>query len=221
MPTMPEFSRPQASTRSAQACRRGLRARLAGTCAAALVAVAALAGQVAPAAANGEFYQLDAGEHAVTGVVAVERDRLAFGLGRSSYIGGYNWNLSTTYKWTYPVLGKKVTVRLGPSAQYDSDDETRFGVKAVTESYIGTDWGSVFLLGDFNTIKHGYFTMAQFQHRASGLGVQFSAQGDDRGYDENTITGLWKIPGHEAVSLRLGHKLREDESFIGVSINTF
>ncbi|WP_102225884.1 hypothetical protein [Acidimangrovimonas sediminis] len=193
--------------------------RRQGRVAAGLVLVAGL-GFAGPALADGSFFQLDLSDKSTTGVLAVERGSLQFGLNRSKWNGGFHWTGRVTWKFPVKVGSVPVTFRAGPAVQYNHEDSSWDGGAAVVaESYNPTSWGSLYLLADFSTIDASYFVMSQFNHK-SGFSLELAAMGNNDGYDDKTVAIDYRFRD-SPVSLRVGRKIRARETFIGFSINTF
>lgn len=188
--------------------------------AAALALSLAVGAAATPALADGEFLQLDGSDRSLSFVATAERGRFAYTLGRSDYAGGYDWNAAVTAKAEVPLGKGNLVLRLGPTVQYDSTDTWRFGAKVVAEHYADFGTGGVFLLGEYNTIKNAFFIMAQPQWYASGIGAEFSYQGNDTGFREETVVLSYRVK-QSKVRLRLGYKFEAEEVFAGISWNTF
>lgn len=180
-------------------------------------AVAMLALTAPAAQADGEFYQLDLGEDTRTAVISVERGRLAFGMVFSDYTGPEDLNLMASYKFT---LGTPVTFRAGPAIQLEGFETVKGGLRVVAEHYQPTSFGSIFLLGEFTTIDRGYFTLAAIGLNKPDVTFEFSYLGDDDGFHDTVAAVAFGIPNTET-SFRAGYKFDTEESFVGISINTF
>lgn len=167
--------------------------------------------------ADGEFFQFDIGSETSTAVVSVERGRLAYGLVFSDYTGPEDLNLSVSYKFN---LGAPVTFRLGPAIQHEGLETLKGGLRLVAEHYRPTSFGSVFLLGELSTIDRSYLALAAIGFRDPRVTFEFSHLGDDDGFRDTVAAVAFAIPKTKA-SLRAGYKIETDESFIGISVNTF
>ncbi|WP_425053660.1 hypothetical protein [Psychromarinibacter sp. S121] len=188
--------------------------------AAALAAGLALAAPDA-ARADGEFFQLDLSESAVDGVFALSRDRFSLNGNYSEYEGGHTTTLSVSY--AFPVDGVG-TFRFGPSVGRSVDDTdgsttTTAGARIVFERWMPTDFGSLFLLAEYNTIDNNYFGLVQTGFGSSGFSAEFSIGGSDK-YDATTLA-VSKRLGDSPAYLRAGYKFVAEEAFIGFAINTF
>ncbi|WP_111733708.1 hypothetical protein [Roseovarius amoyensis] len=171
----------------------------------------------ATAQADGEFYQLDLGEDTTTAVVSVERGRMSYGIVFSDYTGPEDLNLMVSYKFS---LGTPITFRAGPAIQLEGLDRLKGGIRLVAEHYQPTSFGSIYLLGEATTIDRGYFTLAAISFNKPDVTFEFSYLGDDDGFRDKVATVAFGIPNTKA-SFRAGYKFDSEESFVGISINTF
>ncbi len=144
-----------------------------------------------------------------------------FGGNAVTFDGGRAYGLSATYR--LPFGQDFATVRLGPSLGlvYEDGRDKNFeaGLKIVAERYIPTDFGSVFLLADVNSIEHSWFVLSQVNLSQPDIGIELSRGASDT-YAETSVALSKKLPGRP-VSLRLGYRFDAEEFFAGVSINTF
>jgi hypothetical protein len=126
---------------------RGLRMLVAGF----LCSLAIWAGQTARA--DGAFFQFDASETTSNATISIGRGPMTFGAGAVDYDGGRAYRLSATYR--LPFGQEVATLKIGPSIGLvvadGSKDTFDIGLKVVAERYIPTDFGSLFLLADFDT----------------------------------------------------------------------
>lgn len=194
---------------------RGLRLLAAGL----LCSSAIWVGQTARA--DGAFLQLDLSQSTSNATMSIARGPLTFGAGAVDYDGGRAYRVSATYK--LPFGQDVATVKVGPSVGLvvadDAEDTVDLGLNLVAERYIPTDFGSVFLLADFDTNESAWFVLAQGTNARFGLSVELS-HGESDNYAETSIA-LAKRLSDSPVSLRLGYRLKANEIFAGVSINTF
>ena len=171
------------------------------------------------AVSDGLFAQLDASRTTTTGVLSVERGNLSYATSLSGYTGGADLNASLTYKF---VLGEAapVTFRIGPAFQYEGLATPKFGVRVIAEHYRPTTFGHVFLLGEFTSIDTGYFGLLTVGFNEPDIDFEFTVQGDDDGYFDQSIAATYGLPNN-ATRLRLGYRFQSREVFAGVSFNTF
>ncbi|SLN60365.1 hypothetical protein ROJ8625_03062 [Roseivivax jejudonensis] len=177
---------------------------------------------VAPGAlADGSFLQVDLSSSAADAVGTVTRGRLSFGANHNDYDGGAVTGLSLTH--AFP-LGDAATLKLGPALSVVRDDDDGFespraGVKASLDRYTATAFGSLYLLGEVNTIDSGWFALVQTGLGSGGFSVELSRGGSDT-YDEATLAVNQRL-GAGPMNLRAGWRFIAEEAFVGVSVNTF
>ena len=173
------------------------------------------------ASADGEFFQLDGSVSTATATASVARGPFAFGASAVRFEGGHAYGLSAI--WQLPLETSFVTVKVGPSLGLvrdgDRDDGVELGLKIVAERYLPTDFGSVFLLADLNSIDSSWFVLAQFQLAGPNLSIELS-HGESETYSETSVALSRRLNGGP-VSLRVGYRLESREAFAGISINTF
>lgn len=171
--------------------------------------------------ADGEFLQLDLSGSTSTGTLSIARGPLTYGASAVSYEGGSTYGLSATYQ--LPVAQQFVTLRFGPALGYVKEDGAdgsfEAGVKLVAERYIPTDFGSVFLLADLNSIENSWFVLAQLGLSRPGVSFELS-HGKSETYSETSLA-IAKRFGDGPTSLRAGYRFDAKEVFVGLSVNTF
>ena len=171
--------------------------------------------------ADGEFLQLDLSETTATGTLSIARGPLTYGASAVSYDGGRTYGVSAT--WQLPVAPQFVTLRIGPALGHvmkdGADGSSEAGIKLVAERYIPTDFGSVFLLAELNSIENSRFVLAQLGLSAPGAAIELS-HGESETYSETTLA-VAKRFGDGPTSLRAGYRFEAEELFVGLSINTF
>lgn len=172
------------------------------------------------ARADGYFAQFDASTESFTGVASMQRGRFSFGTVYSSYDGGEDFNLNAAYAFPLGDPQMPVTLRVGPALQYEGLEEMKFGLRVVAEHYRPTDFGHVFLLGEFSTIDKAYFGLVGIGLRGPDVVIEITHQGDDDDYRETSLAIAKAIPGTD-FSVRAGYKFRDEEIFLGLSWNTF
>lgn len=174
-----------------------------------------------PALADGEFVQLDLSETTSSGTLSIARGPLTFGASAVFYEDGRTYGLSAIYK--LPFADDIATLRLGPALGYVEEDgagdSLELGVKLVAEKYIPTDFGSVFLLADLNTIETSWFVLGQLGLAKPGLALELS-HGQSDTYSETSLA-IAKRLGDGPTNLRAGYRFDAKEVFLGLSINTF
>ncbi|KIN72608.1 hypothetical protein [Sulfitobacter guttiformis] len=155
------------------------------------------------------------------GTISIARGPLKYGASAVSYEDGSISKLSATYK--LPIGEQFPTLRLGPALGYVKEDgadgSVKTGIKLVAERDIPTDFGSVFLLADLNSIDSSWFALAQVGLPKLGLAIELS-HGDSETYSETSLAFAKRL-GDGPTSLCAGYRFDADEVFVGLSINTF
>lgn len=192
---------------------------------ASLLSAMTLAGAVAlgpagEARADGMFAQLDVAPGDVTAVLSAQRGRLSYGTVYSDYGNGADLNFQLSYAFALGDPNAPVTLRVGPAVQYEGLKTWKAGARIVAEHYRPTEFGNIFLLGEYSTIDNAYFALASVGLRDAGLAVELTHQGDDDGFRETALALSVPLEGTD-VALRAGYKFRAKEVFVGVSWNTF
>jgi len=211
MTQRPDCGTGQASTHAGGRNRRGL--------ALAALAVSGGLAVAGPAQADGSFIQFDQSSKSTSGVLAVERGNLQFGLNRAEWNGGFHWTGRVTWKFPFTLGQVPMTLRVGPAVQYSHPSIWQGGLAVVAESYNTTPWGSLYLLSDLSTIDYSYFFMTQFNLK-SGISLELAALGNNDNYHDRTVTLGYRFRD-TPFSLRIGRKLHAHETYVGLSINTF
>lgn len=195
---------------------RDPRSRLSCCIAAVLLAVPAKTAQ-----ADGEFLQFDISETTASAVLSVDRGPFRFGANHVRYQGGQQSSLNLLY--SFPMPETAPTVRLGPSlARVENDaerDETELGLKLTVDRWMPTEYGSLYLLAEANTVEDSAFALVQFGLSGPALVLEIS-HGRSDSYSETTFAVAKGVAGTPA-ALRAGYRFDAEELFLGVSINTF
>ena len=173
-----------------------------------------------PAMADGEFIQGDYTSGASAVVGSVVRGPVGASIGWSEFEGGSAANANVTYGLSVPALGDGATFRFGPTVRLDQDNRLDLGVKVVFERWSPTDWGSVFVLAEYNTILKEYLLLGELSHAHSGLSGSLAIQGGANGFRENTVFLGYSIP-ETPYGLRLGYRVNARQAVIGFTVNTF
>lgn len=176
---------------------------------------------VGAAKADGAFFQFDVSPETTNAVFVFVREPLSFGLNHVRYEDGRRTTLNLLYR--LPLPDSAPTIRIGPSlGVVDATglaSRTDFGAKISIDKWMPTDFGSIYLLGEYNSIENAAFVSAQFGF--SGPGLQFEASyGESDSYSETSLAVSKKL-GRGPVSLRAGYRLSAEEVFVGLSVNTF
>lgn len=168
------------------------------------------------AEADGTFFQLDLAPLTSDAVLSATRGKLSFGANYSAYETGWSAGLHVTRDFVIPDLA---TVKIGPSlGGNDADSGVELGVKIIVERYQPTDFGFVFLSGQYNTIQNDWFALAQIGN-GRGLSVDLSAGGSDT-YSEHSVAVNYRL-GDGPAGVRAGYRFEAEEVFVGLSINTY
>ena len=169
-----------------------------------------------PAAADGEFFQIDLSESSTTAVASIGRDRLTYGL--TFVDSGDTRTLAARAALAFPV--GPVTVRAGPELQVDlrGENETEAGIVLSADRWTATDFGSVYWLVEGRTIDRSTFASLQFG-LADGWGIELSrGQSDD--YAETALAVSRRFGGGPW-GVRAGYRFDADEAFVGITFNSY
>lgn len=173
------------------------------------------------ARADGTFFQFDASGETANGVFVHVREPISIGLNHVRYEGGRRSTLNLLYR--LPLPDAAPTIRLGPSYGVVEPDgqpsESELGAKISIDKWMPTDFGSLYLLAEYNSIEHASFALAQFGLSEAGLQIEAS-YGESDSYSETSLAISKKI-GRGPLSLRAGYRLNAEEVFFGLSVNTF
>lgn len=188
-----------------------------------VLAAAALAtvGNTAPVSADGVFFQSDISDTTANGVFVFAREPLSFGLNHVRYDGGNRSTANLLYR--LPLPENAPIVRLGPSygvvEQDNAPSDSEFGAKASIEKWMPTDFGSIYLLAEVNSIDRARFALTQVGLSKPALQFELS-YGESDSYQETSVALSARLGGGP-INLRTGYRLDSEEFFIGLSINTF
>lgn len=170
--------------------------------------------------ADGIFVQTEIGDD-TRGVVA-SQTRGAWSVGgvHTRYEEGNALGLFLTKE---VATWNGTTLKVGPSLAWTDPQDARAswqpGVKVAAERWTGFSTFGLFTLAEINTADHGWFANVQASHYATGLAVELSRGGSDTYHD--TTLALRKRIGTGPFHLRIGHKFSSEDTFIGVTLNTF
>ena len=167
------------------------------------------------AEADGTFFQLDLASETSDVVFAGTRGKFSYGANYSSYDSGWNAGLQVTRDFVFPDVA---TVKVGPSLGITDDDDVDLGLKIIVERYAPTEFGFVFLSGQYNTIQNDWFALAQFGN-GKGVSIDLTAGGSDT-YSEQSAALNYRL-GTGPTSLRAGYRFDAQEVFVGFSVNTY
>ena len=194
----------------------------------------------APAvAADGSWTQLDLHQEGGQLVVQVEKGRLLWGMSLGEDAEDRWARASVLYTWR-PGGGRAPwNLRAGPALKAEEigwwqvadyrwatclEDRARCGalragwrLSADRWAQYG-DWG-LFLMADFTSIDRASLAVAGATHLPSGWGGQVSLWHEQGG--EVTPAAMLTRRLSKRLTLRLGHKFVEDETFLGISVSTY
>ena len=95
----------------------------------------------------------------------------------------------------------------------------RFGLRLSADRWAEYGSWGLFLMADYTSIDNAALGVAGLTHLPSRIGAQVSLWHEDGG--EATPTIMVSAPVTRRLSVRLGHKFIEDETFLGVSFSTY
>ncbi|WP_421907134.1 hypothetical protein [Mameliella sp.] len=168
------------------------------------------------AEADGTFFQFDLTTRSSDAVLSATRGKLSFGANYSAYETGWSAGLHVTRDFVIPDLA---TIKIGPSLSGNHADRgVALGGKILVERYQPTDFGFVFLSGQYNTIQNDWFALAQIGN-GRGLLVDLGAGGSDT-YSEQFVAVNYRL-GDGPAGLRAGYRFEAEEVFVGMSVNTY
>lgn len=102
----------------------------------------------------------------------------------------------------------------------DDCKAARAGVRLQAERWKSYDRVGLYLMADYNSIAQARLAVAGLTHLKTGLGGQLSVYDDDEG-DTVPAVMLSAPIRKTGLSVRLGHKPTEKETFVGVSFSTY
>lgn len=166
--------------------------------------------------ADGTFFQLDLAAHASDAVFGATRGKFSFGANHSTYEGGWSAGLFATRDF---VIEDVATIKLGASlGSSEAIDGVELGGKIIIERYQLTDFGFIFLSGQFNTIDNDWFALAQIGDGRK-ISVDLTAGGSNT-YSERAVAVNYRFRDGPT-RLRMGYRFDADEVFVGLSLNTY
>ena len=181
-----------------------------------MLCASALLSAATGARADGTFFQLDLAPNASDAVLGATRGKLSFGANYSTYEDGWSAGVHVTRDF---AIKDVATIKVGPSlGSSDESNELTLGAKVIVERYQPTDFGFVFMSGQYNTIENDWFALAQIGN-GKGLSVDLTAGGSDT-YSEQSIAVNYRMDDGPT-SLRGGYRFSAREVFVGMSINTY
>ena len=182
----------------------------------ALLCASALLCLATGARADGAFFQFDLAPDASDAVLGATRGNLSFGANYSTFEDGWSAGAHVTRDFAVEDVA---TFKIGPSiGNSAASNGLEFGAKLIVERYQPTDFGFVFMSGQFNTIENDWFALAQIGN-GKGLSIDLTAGGSDT-YSEQSIAVNYRLDDGPT-SLRGGYRFDAQEVFVGMSVNTY
>lgn len=192
------------------------------------------------AAGDGTWTQVDLWKDGGLLATNVERGRVVWGLALGQDDDEPWARASALYTWQVGPDRAPWKLRAGPALKaeqigwWEVEDERwahcfdaegdrcanlRLGIRLSVDRWAEYgDWGT-FLMADYTSIEDASLLVGGLTHMPSGLGAQLSLWHEEGG--EPTPTVLVSAPVTKRLSIRLGHKFVEEDTFIGFSFSTY
>lgn len=189
---------------------------------------------------DGTWTQVDVWKDGGQMAANVERGRIVWGLGVGQDDDDPWARASALYTWQVGPDRAPWKLRAGPALKaeqigrwevgdarwahcFDPEGEhcanLRLGLRLSVDRWAEYGrWGS-FLMADYTSIEDASLLVGGVTHLPSGLGAQLSLWHEAGG--ELTPTLMVSAPVTKRLSIRLGHKFVEEDSFIGFSFSTY
>ena len=203
-------------------------------------AIAATLWLAGPAAAgNGTWTQVDAWAEGFQWVTNVERGSWVLGSAAGRDDGEWWGRVSILRTWPVGPDRAPWKLRAGAAARVDQiprwevedhdsatclSDGTTCGALEIGLRLSADRWAEygrwgTFLMADWTSMNNEKLLVAGLTHLPSGIGAQLSVWHENDG--EVTPTVMVSAPLTRRLSVRLGHKFVEDETFLGFSFSTY
>lgn len=191
-------------------------------------------------AGDGTWTQLDLWKDGGQLAINVERGRMVWGLGLGQDDDEPWLRASALYTWQAGPDRAPWKLRAGPALKaeqigwWEVEDERwahcfdpegdrcanlRLGLRLSADRWAEYgDWGT-FLMVDYTSIEDASLLAGGLTHMPSGLGAQLSLWHEAGGELTPTIMVSGRLT--KRLSIRLGHKFVEDDTFIGFSFSTY
>lgn len=191
-------------------------------------------------AADGTWTQVDFWKDGGQLAVNIERGRIVWGFGLGQEDDEPWARASALYTWKTGPERAPWKLRAGPVLKaeqigwWEVEDERwahcfdpegehcanlRLGLRLSVDRWAEYGRWGTFLMADYATIDNAALLVGGVTHLPSRLGAQLSVWHEDGG--EVTPTIMLSAPVTKRLSLRLGHKFVENETFLGVSFSTY
>ncbi|SEH83361.1 hypothetical protein [Paracoccus alkenifer] len=190
-------------------------------------------------AADGTWVQLDLHRDGGQLVVNVEKGRVVWGMTLGEDADDSWARASALYTWQVGPEHAPWKLRAGPALKAERIDwwrldDYRWSICLEDRARCGAlragwrlsadrwaeygDWG-VFLMADFTSIDRARLAVAGATHQPSGWGGQLSLWHESGGKLTPAVMLTRRLS--RRLTLRLGHKFTEDETFLGLSFSTY
>lgn len=203
--------------------------------------MALLPGMMQPAlAGNGTWTQFDLWNGGAQFVINIEKGRVVWGHALGDDDGRLWARASALYTWQAGGDGAPWKLRAGPAFKAEeipawelSDHRwarcldpqggrcasLQAGIRLSVDRWAEQGRWGTFLMADYTSIDDAGLLVGGLTHLPSGLGAQLSLWHEAGG--EVTPTVMVSVPVTRRLSLRLGHKFVENDTFLGVSFSTY
>ena len=191
-------------------------------------------------AGNGTWTQADVWDAGGQFAMNVERGRIVWGHAFGKDDGELWARASVLYTWQVGSERAPWKLRAGPALKaeeigwweledhrwahcFDAEGErcakVEAGLRLSTDRWAEYGRWGTFLMADYTSIEDASLLVGGLTHMPSGLGGQVSVWHEAGG--EVTPTVMISARVTKRLSVRLGHKFVEDETFIGFSFSTY
>jgi|GEM_PF-4980208 len=191
-------------------------------------------------AGDGTWAQFDVWKGGAQFATNIERGRIVWGLGLGGDDGELWARASALYTWQIGPDRAPWKLRAGPAlkaaqidwwelehhrwthcfdAEGDRCANLRAGVRLSVDRWAEYGRWGTFLMADYTSIDNAALLVGGLTHLPSGVGGQLSIWNESEG--EVTPTVMISSPVTKRLSVRLGHKFVEGDTFIGFSFSTY
>lgn len=191
-------------------------------------------------AGDGTWTQFDIWNGGAQLAANVERGRIVWGLGLGDDDDEWWLRASALYTWQAGPDRAPWKLRAGPALKaeeigwWEVEDERwahcldaeggscgklRAGLRLSVDRWAEYGRWGTFVMADYTSIDDAALLVGGLTHLPSGLGGQLSVWHEAGG--EVTPTVMVSVPVTKRLSVRLGHKFVEDETFLGFSFSTY
>lgn len=207
----------------------------------AVLLIAALLSPGHPAVAgNGTWTQFDAWNGGIQLVTNIERGRIVWGFGLGDDDDEMWLRASALYTWQAGPERAPWKLRAGAAlkaeedgwwdvrderwahcfdAEGDSCTSLRAGLRLSVDRWAEYGRWGTFVMADYTSIDDASLLVGGLTHMPWGMGAQLSVWHEAGGEITPSVMVSQRVT--KRLSLRLGHKFVEDETFIGFSFSTY